>query len=181
MSYLILSMAILAVIHFIYESIIAPSLRLSIRYELFCLRDQLRQLKIEHGDELDDKHFCYLQDSINTIISALPRIEIVAIAHMKTVLENDDELRNRLNVRQEILDDCIIPEMTEIRRKSIALSIRALGVNGGMWSVYIIPIMAVGGVYRSIERRIKALVSLSDLDIDKIAPRIHHNGTFQVS
>jgi hypothetical protein len=178
MSYLILVLVSLATIHFVYESIIAPSLRLSIRYDLFALRDQLRSLKIEHADQLDDKHFHYLQDSINSIILALPRIDAMTIAHVKNAIEKDAALKERLIARQKILDDCTIPELRGIRKKSIELSVVALGVNSGMWAIYVIPAMAVGGIYKSIERRIKALISLSEIDLQKIAPEVHQNGAF---
>ena len=178
MSYFLLFMMALVVFHFVYESIIAPSWRLSIRFKLFALRDELRILKIEHGDRLDDKHFHYLQDSINSIIQALPRLEVTTIAHVKRAIESDEELKKRLIARQKILDDCAFPEMSAIRKKSIALSIESLGANSAGWWIYLIPLMAVGGVYKSIERRIRALISLSDPDIEKVAPEIRHDGVF---
>jgi hypothetical protein len=87
-------------------------------------------------------------------------------------------LKKRLIARQKVLDDCAFQEMREIRKKSVALSIEALGANSAGWWVYIIPLMAVGGIYKSIERRIRALISLSDPDLEKIAPDIRHDGAF---
>ncbi len=37
----------LAILHFIYEGIILPSIRLNLRYKLFVLRDELRSLRHE--------------------------------------------------------------------------------------------------------------------------------------
>jgi hypothetical protein len=76
MTILLSVMMLLTLAHFIYESIVAPSLRLKIRYDLFALRDELRFLKIKRGSSLDDKHYVYLQDSINTMISHLARYDI---------------------------------------------------------------------------------------------------------
>lgn len=180
MSYFLLFMMVVVSFHFVYESIIAPSWRLSIRFRLFALRDELRTLKIEHGDRLDNKHFHYLQDSINSIIQALPRLEVTTIAHVKQAIENDAELKKRLIARQKILDDCAYPEMSNIRKKSIALSIEALGANSAGWWIYFIPLMTAGGIYKSIERRVRALISLSDPDLDKIAPEIRHDGAFAI-
>jgi hypothetical protein len=59
----------LAVFHFVHESILAPSFRLSLRFRLFVLRDEVRQLKIECAESLNDEHFVFLQDSINGLIS----------------------------------------------------------------------------------------------------------------
>jgi hypothetical protein len=178
MSYLIIGLIFLAVMHFIYESIVAPSLRLRVRFELFSLRDELRALKVEHGDRLDDKHFNYLQDSINSIIFILPRIEIFTLAHIRQSVGKDARLNARLTERQKILDDCDIPEMGNIRKRSIDLSIDALGINSGMWVVYILPPMALGAIRKSIARWIKAFISLSEPDLQKIAPNHNSNSVF---
>lgn len=178
MSYLIIGLMLLAVIHFIYESILAPSLRLRMRFDLFALRDELRALKVDYGDSLDDKHFIYLQDSINAIIKMLPHIEISLVSHIKEEIEKDARLKARLIERQKILDDCDITELSIIRKKSIDLSIMALGVNSGMWSVYIVPIMAFGAIYKSIARRVKAFISLSEPDLQQIAPHDNSTGIF---
>lgn len=176
MSYILLGMLVLVVYHFVFESILAPSWRLSIRYRLFALRDELRMLKIEHRDQLDDKHYHHLQDSINSIIYLLPKIEVVMVAHIKQSIEQDVELKKRLEARQKVLDDCAFPIMVDIRKRSINLTIEALAANSAGWSAYIVPFLLLSGVYKSIEPRVRALVSLSDPDIAKIAPEIRSNG-----
>ncbi|HEY6019994.1 MAG TPA: hypothetical protein VIY48_08865 [Candidatus Paceibacterota bacterium] len=178
MSYLLLSIMLLAVFHFVYESIVAPSWRLSIRFRLFALRDELRTLKMNHGEQLDNKHFNYLQDSINSIIHALPRIEVTTVAHIKLAIESDPELKARLVARQKILDDCVFPEMGEIRKRSIKLSLEVLAANSAGWVIYFIPFMYLASVYKSLERRVRALISLSDPDLAKVAPEIKHDGCF---
>jgi hypothetical protein len=64
----ILYLIALAALHFVYESILAPSFRLSLRFKLFVLRDEVRQLKIDCASSLNDRHFDFLQDSINNLI-----------------------------------------------------------------------------------------------------------------
>jgi hypothetical protein len=49
-------MFFLALAHFIYESILAPSWRLSLRFRLFSLRDEVRALEADCRDGLDDEH-----------------------------------------------------------------------------------------------------------------------------
>lgn len=180
MSYVIIGFAVLAFFHFVYESILAPSWRLSIRYKLFALRDELRMLKIEHGELLDDKHFHYLQDSINATIFVLPKIEVVTVAHIKEEIEKDAHLKQRLANRQKILDDCAIKEVIEIRKKTVHLAIESLAANCGGWMIYIIPFMGLVSVYKSVERRTKALISMSERDLRHIAPdiRLQEEGIF---
>ncbi len=69
----------LAIIHFIYEGIIAPSMRLHYRYRLFTLRDELRFLKATHKDELPDEVFILLQNILNNSITLLHRVNFVAV------------------------------------------------------------------------------------------------------
>ena len=176
MSYVLLTMLFLVVYHFVFESIVAPSWRLSIRYRLFALRDELRMLKIEHGDKLDNKHFHHLQDSINSIIYLLPKIEVTMVAHIKQSIDRDVELKKRLEARQKILDDCAFPLMVDIRQRSINLTIEALAANSAGWWIYFVPFLWLAGVYKSIERRIRSLVSLSNPDMKKIAPELTSNG-----
>ena len=55
MTILFLIFVVLVVFHFIVESVVAPSERSKIRWELFALRDKIRMLKIEHGHGLDNE------------------------------------------------------------------------------------------------------------------------------
>jgi hypothetical protein len=49
----------LTVFHFVYESILAPSFRLSLRFRLFVLGDEVRKLKIECAESLNDELLCF--------------------------------------------------------------------------------------------------------------------------
>ena len=55
--------------HFIYESIILPSIRLSLRFKLFALRDQLRRMVMQ--GTASDEVFRIQQSSINNAINML--------------------------------------------------------------------------------------------------------------
>jgi hypothetical protein len=63
MTIAIIVLMALAVFHFVYESIWAPSFRLSLRFRLFVMRDEVRQLKIECAETLGDEHFVCAVDS----------------------------------------------------------------------------------------------------------------------
>jgi hypothetical protein len=119
-----------------------------------------------------------LQDSINSIILALPKIEVVTVVQTQAAIERDPKLKERLAARQAILDDCAISELTDIRKRSVELTIAALGTNAGMWSVYVLPLMGLGAAYKSVERRVKEIISLSEPDLQKVAPSLLQNGAF---
>src|SRR5262245_60473492 len=109
MSTLIWAMLLLALFHFIYESILAPSLRLSLRHNLFGLRDELRRLKVQYGDAFDDTHFLYLQGSINTMIAMIPRYDLATLYYAQRAYKRDAEFRNHVDERADMLGNCTIP------------------------------------------------------------------------
>ena len=170
MSYLLLFIVALVISHYIYEALIVPTLRLKIRFELFKLRDELRFLKIKNGHNFQNKHFTYLHDSINSAISMVPRFEIYTIATINMELKKNKTLDNRIKERLKVMDDCNIPEIVEIRRRTEMLALKALCVNSGMWVPYILPILLFSLLYQFIKSRVMSIVSIPKPDLEKIIP-----------
>ena len=170
---LIVILALLTLVHFVYESILAPSLRLEIRFELFKLRDELRFIKINLGNELDDKHYHFLQDSINTLIRNLYRFDLAIVTKAMIEVKRDKDLKKRVQERSLFLDDCTVAEARRIRNESINLAFRALRVNSGGWAVYFIPVIATIVCYKYALAAGKALISMSEPDFRKVTPSLH--------
>jgi hypothetical protein len=178
MEYLFVVMVVFALYHFVYESILAPSERLKLRFELFELRDRLRALKIEHSEYLEDRHFDYLQDSLNSLICLLARFDMATLSYIELEIQRDPELRRRLEIRTAILDDCQFDELRGIRRASVRIAAKALLINSGGWFVSVVPIFVGLTLYLGltrwtsfVRRRIKAVISVSEVDIRKLVPR----------
>src|SRR5882724_446379 len=121
----------LAVVHFVYESILAPSFRLSLRFKLFALRDEARQLKIDCADALSDKHFDFLQASINNLISNLNRFDMATFLGVGFESKRDPSFLKSAEERSRMLDDCNIPRAREIRQQSLRIIPAAIVINGG--------------------------------------------------
>src|SRR5438445_3942194 len=141
MEYGIFIFAILAILHFWYEGILSPSLRLEIRYRLFELRDEARLLKIRRGNDFEDKHFHYLQDSLNGLIRNLGRIDLAMLTSFTIKLKEDKEFRARMEARSKILDDCKVEEGRAIGKRGQNLMKRAAGINTAGGSFYMFPIV----------------------------------------
>ena len=168
---------VVALYHFVYESILAPSIRLKLRFELFVLRDRVRALKIENFDSFKDKHFNYLQDSINNLIALLARFDCATLARIETAMKRQTGLKKRAEERSRILDDCDLDEAKAIRYASLRLASTALAVNSGGWLIYIIPPLAIVAAWfglsryvSTFKRRIKAVVAIPHFDMNKVAP-----------
>jgi hypothetical protein len=175
MTYVIPGIACAAVLHFIYESIIAPSLRLKLRFELFALRDELRLLKIDCGHRLDDRLFDHLQASLNTLIRVLPRMDLTTLAAVKRELRTNPQVREQVEARSKVLDECGIPKLREIRSRSLQVAAKAFAVNGGGWGIYLLPLLLPLVSYAGIRKAIKASLLLSEPDLNKVAPFSRHH------
>ena len=170
LTYIVIAFIAMAFLHFIYEGIIAPSNRLKIRLELFRMRDKLRFLKIQHGNELDDKHYHHLQDSLNTLIRCLSSFDLITLVRVIHEIERDKDVKARLEARMKILDDCAIQDARAIREQSLKLARRALRVNSGAWGFYIVPVAIAFACYEKIKDYAKQSISLPEPDLKKITP-----------
>jgi len=165
----------LAALHFVYESILAPSLRLSLRFKLFVLRDEVRQLKIDHAGSLSDKHFDFLQDSINNVISNLNRFDMATFVGVELESKKDPAFLRSAEKRSRMLDDCGFSRAglraREIREQSLKIVSAAIFTNSGVLflSIFAPIIIAILG-YAEVKKRIQIFAFISDQDLKRIAP-----------
>lgn len=164
------TMFFLTLAHFIYESILAPSWRLSLRYRLFALRDEVRELKGVGQGLLDDEHYAYLQDSINTMIAMIHRYDVATIAATEHRYRRDPGFRKRVDMRAAILDDCSSLQAQSIRRRSVDLIARAVAVNSGMLCAPLYPLALMGVGFSALQKRLRKFATLSRRDLESVAP-----------
>src|SRR5688572_28045975 len=99
MSYLIVTLFLLAIFQWVYESILAPSFRLDLRLRLFALRDELSDLKASSGRPPGDEQSFALLDSMNNLIAGLERFDIAMLAAVEREVRRSPELLARAEVR----------------------------------------------------------------------------------
>lgn len=177
MEYFLVAFLVFALWHFVCEAILAPSLRLKLRFDLFILRDRVRELKIENAHAFRDKHFHYLQDSINTLLALLARFDIATMERIESEMKRNPELQKRAEERSRTLDDCTLEEANKIRYQTLRLASVALALNSGGWFLYVVPPLAIVAMWfglssyvSSFKRRIKAIIAIPQSELDKVAP-----------
>jgi len=174
MGYFLIAILVVAFYHFVYESILAPSWRLKLRFELFVLRDRVRTLKIENPGGFQDRHYHYLQDSINTLLSLLARFDWATLSLLEAEMKRDPEFQRQSDERSQVLDDCELEEAKLIRRASLRIATVAFALNSGGWFIYVVPPMVIGAglvsYYSSFKRRIKSIVAIPEAEINRVAP-----------
>jgi hypothetical protein len=167
----ILILIALAALHFVYESILAPSFRLSLRFKLFILRDEVRQLKIDCASSLGDKHFNYLQDSINNLISNLNRFDMATFIGVEFESKRDRSFLKSAEERSRMLDDCNIPRARQIRSQSLKIASAAIFINSGaLFLLIFAPVIVAFLGYAEVKKRIKIFAFISDQDLKRIPP-----------
>lgn len=184
MSYCIFGMACAVLLHFVYESILAPSFRLELRFELFKLRDEVRLLKInnrltkDNGPEFVDGHYGYLQDSINSLICILYRYDLATIWAITDQINRDEDLKQRVEARARLLDDCELPAVLTMRKRQLAIATKALAVNSGpMLLLLLAPVFVLRGyeaVRSKIRGEIKTSLTVPGTDLKRCIPAEGH-------
>ena len=187
MTYLIFGLACAALCHFVYESILAPSIRLELRFELFRLRDEARLLKINNlssnaaGEpEFADEYYGYFQDSINALLCILYRYDLATIWTITDQVNRDEALRNRVEARARILDDCELPAVLSMRKRQLTIAAKALAVNSGpMLLLLLAPALALRG-YKAVRGKIggeiRTSLTVPGTDLKRCIPHRHDLG-----
>src|SRR5262245_37669523 len=139
MIYLFWAMFFLSVLHFVYEMIVAPSLRMAARYRLFALRDELRTLKASGA--LEEQHFRYLQDSLNALIRALDAFNLSLLIRWEHLLRRDTAFRARVEERLKVLDECSNTAALRIRAESVRIALEGFVINCGGGLLYLAPVL----------------------------------------
>ena len=165
MEYVLFSIFILAFYHFIYESILLPSFRLNIRFRLFKLRDELRNLKIEDHD-IDEFMYDHLEVSINDKIRLLHTFS--------KDLKNNKSLAKKVSELTKRLEECQSEKMQRIRYKIMKYTTLALAVNSGGWFIYMIPIILGILLWNSIKALIKSTVFIPQKQIKQYEKEVSY-------
>jgi hypothetical protein len=139
MSILFLILFVMAGLHFIYEGIILPSIRLELRHKLYALRDKLRRLKIE-DQNLPDEVFMNLQDSINGLLNILPLINITFFRRLVREIYSNRDLQKRMDQRVQLYQSINSTEVNGILSALDKTWMYALVLNCMVAILYLLPL-----------------------------------------
>lgn len=172
MDILFLVLVGLAGFHFLYEGVILPTIRLRLRYKLFELRDKLRRLKIERGDNLSDEVFSQLQDSINNTICFLHTINLETLKRLHRAIDSDQSLRKEMEKRRNVIETCPLKEVREIDQQHFIVILSVLTGTFGGWVIYVLPPIMVYSLLGKIIGFVKALTLIPEDKVQKFLPAI---------
>ncbi|WP_217705741.1 hypothetical protein [Peristeroidobacter soli] len=163
-----------AILHFVYESIVAPSLRLELRLALIRLEDEVRLLRIQTsagaGEQFDrvERQLCELQDSIHSLACILFKFDLVTIYTLSKEIDRDAGLKRRVEARARILDDCVVPRGRALRSEQIRIATKALAVNSGPMLLWLVVPVSLFVGYHAVFNKIKNSLTVPAHDLKRL-------------
>jgi len=148
LTYCILLFAILSLGTWIYQATILPSIRQRLRFELFHLRDQLRELVITRKLKEESAAFQQLHRRLNILIKAIPAFDLAALLAMDA---NDSDLKQRALRFRDLMNGSM-PEVQAIYQNALrimSLTLFANSLVSLLWmTVAAIPVAISRGAWK---------------------------------
>ena len=141
MENILLIIVILSIFHFIYEGIVAPTLRVYQRNKLFVLRDKLREIDYQELKGNDKYAYEYIERGLNNIISNLPKLNSYSFHRYIEKIEKDSKLKKEITTRSEKIKQTSIQDLKEIYEEAGKVTYDTVCINSGAWFIYLIPIV----------------------------------------
>jgi hypothetical protein len=142
----------LALFHWAYESAIAPSWRLGIRYKLFALRDDLRNFASAKGVQLDHAAIEILEDAVNGVTLHMAEINFGFFYSFQLRYKADESFRNRIERRRQLIEGYQDPDFSAMRRRYAHIFREINVANSGGWMIYLIPVVYVAICWEWLRR-----------------------------
>lgn len=159
--------------HFVYEGIIAPSIRLHLRNRLFVLRDELRQARIDGIPKEDVNAFSFVHDGINNFLNRLPSLTLERTNALSREYERNAELRHVLDAHVSAVAESRDSRIRSIFHKTNSVIEAAIITNMGGWFIYIVPVALVIAAMSKLSRFAAELIVAPTKDVERFLPNAH--------
>lgn len=151
MATFIIALAVLALVHFIYDGILLPSLRFKTRNELFSVRDSVRTHYIENKGKINPAAFNVVHDGITRTLNKLHLLSPSMLAMAEQEYKRNKKFKKTVDERSEIIDSCGDELLIGAKKQANNLLDSAFLSNIGMWVLYLIPVVLVAMLFESIK------------------------------
>ena len=141
--------------HYVYESIIAPNLRMKLRYQFFKLRDELRFLKVTKSNELSNQLYSQVEDTLNFSIQHLSLLSLTNIRIILNKYQSDEKFKAETDTKMNLISNSKLDEIKKIDLDIVKLYVKALLINSGGWAIYTIPLMIIFATILFVSIKIK--------------------------
>ncbi len=179
---LIIIVVVMALLHFIYDGIIAPSIRRQLNFKLFALRDELRTILINDKSSCDDDVYSYIQSALNVILKYAIQFDAFDVYESVKAMESNPDLEKMAKNRLDSITNAVPTRMSDIHDEAIMLSLWMMLVNMGGLVIYLVPILVVMAPAVALSLKLKTFIvdsrikattvaSIPETEISKIIPQ----------
>jgi hypothetical protein len=143
---------VVSVAVFVYQGIILPGIRLSLRYRVFELRDRLRRLVIDGKVRENDSAFQLVHDRLNFMCISLNRFDLARVLQSSSHLDNHSRTRlaNYLHVMESGPEDVQKVFKESLTVVAVALAANSLFIFVGS-SICLLIVLAVKSSFRRVK------------------------------
>ncbi|MFO0940062.1 MAG: hypothetical protein U0930_04780 [Pirellulales bacterium] len=171
LSWVLVGLILAAMWHFLYDGIIAPSIRLHMRYSVFALRDELRrEMTVDNSESL-----LILQSAMNISLRVMSEFSISDAFMLKRYLAENPEVRDEVLRRSKVVESCTNQKVQDISKRLNRVLRAAFVVNTGGWAIYIVPLIVALALFRKIKS-----ITISMLNLPEVPSQIglKHSSSF---
>ena len=149
---LLLELIFVAIIaHFIYESILAPSWRMQKRYELFAIRDEIRNEMIAGSQNI--KELSYLQDFSNTLITNLGELSLGGF--IRFLISDAVNDLNKIEKRKASIESVTDETFVDIKIRLLNVFLSSMVINSPFYVPLSIGIVALAKLSGAVASKLR--------------------------
>ncbi|QIM65248.1 hypothetical protein [Frederiksenia canicola] len=160
----------LAIGHFVYESIIAPNLRVGIRNELFEIKDELDSICLDELSENDKAIYYMLHSSLTGLMLRLPKLNLSLMKEAQREFETDAKFRERVLKKRQLIEASHNAVLKELYCRSNKAFSDAFIINTGAWCMLLVPLLFVVKAMKQTQKIVSGIVTLSTKQMQKLIP-----------
>ena len=160
----------LAVIHFIYDGIILPSIRLHLQNRIFALRDEIRWIKITRPELINEELFKYLQNAINNTINFLPSITLSSFIFIMRTFKKNPELYERAEKITNFIDKNSTSEIKNIVKRVQKIFRYAFLANSFVIFIYTCILSIPLAIVFSLHQRLRDIINIPKSEVTRPIP-----------
>jgi hypothetical protein len=152
MEYLLLAPFLTAFIQKVYYSDFAPEMRRRLASGLRRLLEELRAVERKYPAHADRQCIRDLRESLGNLLDALDRFGVVVLWLIGRESRGNPDGKRRVDARMARLAQCDIPEVRDIRARSVRIAMQAIAVNNGGLLLYTWPAL-IAFAWPSVRQR----------------------------
>jgi len=128
---------------FVWEAIIAPSIRLQLRFQMFAERDRLRALHAAVNSGVDSEVFDYAHQYVNAGINCIHIGNVFLLVKAQMEFRRNKALQEQMDAIVRLFDRSNNAELRSIRNRVLKIGIWAVLVNSTVVIIIAIPFITI--------------------------------------